>query len=82
MLCLLTRPQAGNKRLEGKTDLIIELNGRLQTLAKEFGMTYIDLFTPLADNNNLLPRKYSIDGLHLSYEGYSVWAGILRQYIK
>jgi lysophospholipase L1-like esterase len=72
----------GNKRLEGKTELIIELNSRLQTLAKEFGMTYIDLFTPLADNNNLLPRKYSFDGLHLSYEGYGVWAGILREYVK
>jgi len=71
-----------NTRLEGKTDLIIELNGRLQALAKEFGLTYIDLFTPLADDNNLLPRRYSIDGLHLSYEGYSVWSGILRQYIK
>ena len=46
---------------------------RLKELATEFGMTYIDLFTPLADNNNLLPRKYSIDGLHLSYEGYRVW---------
>jgi lysophospholipase L1-like esterase len=72
----------GNTRLEGKTELIIELNGRLQALAKEFGLTYIDLFTPLADKNNLLPKRYSIDGLHLSYEGYSVWAGILRQYIK
>jgi lysophospholipase L1-like esterase len=72
----------GNTRHEGKTELIIELNGRLQALAKEFGLTYIDLFTPLADKNNLLPKRYSIDGLHLSYEGYSVWAGILRQYIK
>ena len=72
----------GNKRLEGKTELIIELNGRLQALAKEFGLTYIDLFAPLADKNNLLPKRYSIDGLHLSYEGYSVWAGILSQYIK
>ena len=72
----------GNTRLERKTELIIELNGRLQALAKEFGLTYIDLFTPLADKNNLLPKRYSIDGLHLSYEGYSVWAGILRQYIK
>jgi lysophospholipase L1-like esterase len=72
----------GYKGIIGKTELIIELNGRLQTLAKEVGLTYIDLFTPLADSNNLLPRKYSIDGLHLSYEGYSVWAGILRQYIK
>ncbi len=72
----------GNKRLEGKTDLIIELNGRLQTLAKEFGLTYIDLFTPLADNNNLLPRRYSIDGLHLSYEGYRVWAETIKEFVR
>ena len=72
----------GNKRLEGKTDLIIELNGRLQTLANEFGLTFIDLFTPLADNNNLLPRRYSIDGLHLSYEGYRVWAETIKEFIR
>ncbi len=72
----------GNKRLEGKTDQIIELNGRLHTLAKEFGFTYIDLFTPLADNNNLLPRRYSIDGLHLSYEGYRVWADAIKVFIR
>jgi len=72
----------GNKRLEGKTDLIIELNGRLQTLAKEFSFTYIDLFTPLADSNNLLPRRYSIDGLHLSYEGYRVWADAIKEFVR
>jgi lysophospholipase L1-like esterase len=72
----------GNKRLEGKTDLIIELNGRLQALAKEFGFTYIDLFTPLADNNNLLLRRYSIDGLHLSYEGYRIWAETIKEFVR
>jgi len=72
----------GNKRLEGKTELIIELNGRLQALAKEFGFTYIDLFTPLADNNNLLPKRYSVDGLHLSYEGYRVWAETIKEFVR
>ena len=72
----------GNKRLEGKTELIIELNGRLQTLAKEFGLIYIDLFTPLSDNNNLLPRRYSIDCLHLSYEGYRIWAETIKEFVR
>lgn len=72
----------GNKRLEGKTPEIIELNLRLKALAAETGNTYIDLFTPLSDSNNMLPRKFSLDGLHLSYEGYRVWAETIRQYVR
>jgi lysophospholipase L1-like esterase len=65
-----------------KTDLIIELNSRLKELAAEFGHTYIDLFSLMADDNNYLPRKYSIDGLHLTYKAYSVWAEAISQYIR
>lgn len=65
-----------------KTELIMELNSRLKELATEFGHTYIDLFSIMADSNNHLPRKYSIDGLHLSYEGYRVWVEVLRKYVK
>jgi hexosaminidase len=72
----------GNKRLEGKTPEIIELNNRLKTLASEFGYKFIDLFTPLADDNNLLPKKYSLDGLHLSYEGYRVWVETIKPYVR
>ncbi len=65
-----------------KTELIMELNSRLKDLATEFGHTYIDLFSIMADTNNHLPRKYSIDGLHLSYEGYRVWVEAIREYVK
>lgn len=65
-----------------KTDLIIELNARLKELAAESGHTYIDLFSLMADANNHLPRKYSIDGLHLTYEAYRVWAEAISQYIR
>jgi lysophospholipase L1-like esterase len=65
-----------------KTDLIIELNARLNELASEFGHTYIDLFSVMADANNHLPGKYSIDGLHLTYAAYAVWAEAIRQYVR
>ena len=65
-----------------KTDLIIELNGRLKALASEFGHTYIDLFSVMADKDNHLPRRYSIDGLHLSYEGYRVWAETIKEFVR
>jgi len=64
-----------------KTDLIMELNGRLRDLAKEFGHTYVDLFSAMADENNHLPRKCSIDGLHLTYEGYRIWVETIKKYI-
>lgn len=65
-----------------KTDLIMELNARLKELASEFGHTYIDLFSVMADANNHLPGKYSIDGLHLTYAAYRVWAETIRQYVR
>ena len=65
-----------------KTDIIMELNGRLRELAKEFGYTYIDLFSVMADADNHLPRKYSIDGLHLSYEGYRVWVEAIKAFVR
>ncbi len=65
-----------------KTDLIIELNARLKELAAEFGHTYIDLFSLMADANNHLPGKYSIDGLHLTYAAYSLWAEAIRPYVR
>lgn len=65
-----------------KTDLIIGLNAKLEELAEEFGHTYIDLFSLMADANNHLPRKYSIDGLHLTFAAYGVWAEAIRQYIR
>lgn len=68
--------------LQGKTEAIMELNGRLSTLASEFGYTYIDLFSVMADSQNQLPLKYSIDGLHLKYEGYRVWAETIRKYVR
>jgi lysophospholipase L1-like esterase len=65
-----------------KTGLIMQLNGRLRGLSEEFGHTFIDLFAVMADENNQLPRKYSIDGLHLSYEGYRIWVEAIKQYVK
>jgi lysophospholipase L1-like esterase len=65
-----------------KTGVIMELNGKLRAMAGEYGHTYIDLFTIMADADNHLPRKYSIDGLHLTYEGYRVWVEAIKKYVK
>lgn len=68
--------------LQNKTEVIMDLNLRLRDLASEFGHTYVDLFSVMADAQNQLPRKYSIDGLHLTYEAYRIWVETIRKYIK
>jgi lysophospholipase L1-like esterase len=65
-----------------KTPQIMELNGKLKALAAEYGHTYVDLFSVMADADNHLPRKYSIDGLHLTYEGYRVWVETIKPMVK
>ncbi len=65
-----------------RTEVIMELNGKLQAMAAEFGHTYIDLFSVMADADNHLPGKYSIDGLHLTYEGYRVWVEAIKKYVR
>jgi len=70
------------KNHTNKTPEIMELNGKLKTLAAEFGYTYIDLFSLMADSDNYLPRSFSVDGLHLSYKAYKVWADAIMPYVK
>jgi lysophospholipase L1-like esterase len=68
--------------LKDKTELILELNTNLRSLSQEYNCTYVDLFTLMADSNNNLPKKYSVDGLHLKYAAYEVWADAIREYVR
>lgn len=66
----------------GKTKEVMELNKNLKSLADEYGHQYVDLFSLMADSNNYLPKKYSLDGLHLTYAGYKVWVDAIKSYIN
>jgi lysophospholipase L1-like esterase len=70
------------KNHTNKTPEIMELNSMLKSMAEETGHTYVDLFSLMADSNNHLPRSYSVDGLHLSYKAYKVWADAIKPYVK
>ena len=65
-----------------------ELNSLILKASKDFeGLIVIDLFSVLADSDNLLlPSFDSGDGLHLSIQGYrqmgeTIWKGISRLFI-
>ena len=65
-----------------KNSDIIDINNKLVKLTKEEGATYIDLHKELVDGNGLLKIEYTVDGLHLSSEGYEKVTEVLRKYIN
>ena len=67
-----------NKRLNSDIDRI---NEELRANALLCGYTYIDTNTPLKDNNGMLNRDYSVDGLHISKAGYAVITDTIMSYI-
>ena len=70
------------KRLVGKTNMIPEINKQLEELAKEKGLTYINLFPLFTEKgSNVLRADLTTDGLHLKEEGYKIWAKALRKKI-
>jgi lysophospholipase L1-like esterase len=60
---------------------IKEVNVDLRKLAEEKGCTYIDAYSRFVLNGQLNPN-YSVDGVHLSGEGYLVWTKILEPYVE
>lgn len=70
------------KKLTGKTDMIPEINAKLEALAKEHKITYINLFPLFTEKgNNVLRRELTTDGLHLNEEGYKIWVKELKKKI-
>ena len=70
-----------NIRVDKTTPVILEINPRIQALAESKGATYLDLFSLLADERNLLIQAYSDDGIHLNENGLSVWTALLKPYL-
>lgn len=67
------------KRLAGKTNMIPEINKQLEELAKEKGLTYINLFPLFTEKgSNVLRAELTTDGLHLKEEGYKIWVKAIR----
>jgi lysophospholipase L1-like esterase len=52
---------------------VLDVNNRLQKLAKEFGYDFIDLHSKMTDDKGELKKDFTADGLHLKEGGYKVW---------
>lgn len=68
------------KRLAGKTDMVPEINASLKALAKEYKITFINLFPLFTEKDtNVLRSELTNDGLHLNEEGYKIWVKSLKK---
>ena len=73
---LQTIPPVNNQMRQGKklldTNKIDYLNNAIKEIAAKQKCTMIDIDTPL-EKDNVLPKDYTWDGLHLSDKAYEIW---------
>ncbi len=73
-----------SSRFKDKKDDILKINATLKAIAKEEGITCIDLYSHLVDSTGNLIKRYTWDGVHLTQKGYEEWVRVLREghYLK
>ncbi len=60
---------------------IRKYNVRLQALAEEYGLTYIDLYDAY-QYGGALKAELTFDGIHLKEDAFGPWAEIVRPYVE
>lgn len=60
---------------------IVQVNTALRSLAGQKGCPFIDLHPRFLLNGQLHP-EYSVDGVHLSGEGYKLWTKTIKPYVE
>ena len=59
---------------------VMLLNQKLKTLCKEMNLTFVDLYPYFSDEDNLLKRQLTTDGIHLTEEGYTLWSKQINKF--
>ncbi len=70
------------KKMAGKEEVIRQINVRLEKIAAQRGITWINLYPHFTDENGDLKTEFTNDGLHLLAPGYLVWREIVMPYVK
>ncbi len=68
------------KALTGKTEMIPTINKKLEVIAKERHINFINLFPLFTEKDkSILRADLTGDGLHLNEEGYKIWVKELKR---
>jgi lysophospholipase L1-like esterase len=63
-------------------DTVSRINSSLQSLAVGSGLFYLDACTKLVYNSGRVLEGLLEDEVHLSYQGYRVWADVLAEFLQ
>lgn len=61
---------------------IVDLNEKLKLFADGSKVFFVDLYPSFSGSDNKMYKKYTVDGVHLSYFGYMTWKNMISQYVK
>lgn len=60
-----------------------EQNRKLEAIAREFHVEYLDVYSAFVDANGRPRSEYfQDDGVHLSGRGYEAWSNVVEQFLK
>jgi lysophospholipase L1-like esterase len=69
-------------RIKRPPEKILELNAWIKKYATEKSYVYLDYFSTTVDDQGLLKKELSEDGLHPNAKGYAVMAPLAEQAIQ
>lgn len=75
--CISILPISIDEKNEIANQEIIKLNSYIQKLTETYLFSYIDLHTHFLQNKEL-SSNYTIDGVHLSEEGYNLYYSLIK----
>ena len=60
------------------TERILSINEEIKEMASNYSYQYMDLFSLVKDDGNHLKKEYSLDGIHLSEQGFVTWTNLIK----
>ncbi len=69
--------------MKGKTEVVREVNVKLEEIAKEYKVKFIELYSHFVEPNSFeLKPELTRDGLHINADGYAIWQEQIEKYVK
>ena len=68
--------------MQGKEQVIRDINAQLEPMARRHGITFINLNPAFCDEDGNLRADLTNDGLHLLAPGYLIWRDIILPYVN
>ena len=68
--------------VDKSTERIVSINEEIKTMSSNYSYQYMDLFSLVNDDKNHLKKEYSLDGIHLSEQGFVTWTNLIKPELK